>query len=141
MNGAPRGLHSKNGMMTVKNLDQMIGRLPPERRAKIAARANQLIAEEHTLRRVREAHGLTQTRLAEIMHVGQDSVSRIESRSDLLLSTLRSYVQAMGGSLRLIAEFPEGVAELSSLGELGEPVDAPPRRHGRQAQLTIAHSS
>ena len=48
---------------------------------------------------------------------------------------------AMGGSLRLIAEFPEGVAELSSLGELAEPVDAPLRRHGRRAQLTIAHSS
>jgi transcriptional regulator with XRE-family HTH domain len=102
----------------MKTLDQMIGSLSPERREKIAERTKQLIAEENALRRMREARGLTQVRLAELMHIRQDSVSRLESRSDLLLSTLKSYVHAMGGSLRLTVEFPDGVAaELSSLGE------------------------
>src|ERR1700690_1536319 len=101
--------------MTVKTLDQMIGSLSPARREKIAARTKQLIAEEYALRRMREARGLTQVRLAELMHIRQDSVSRLESRSDLLLSTLKSYVQAMGGSLGLTVEFPDGAAaELSS---------------------------
>jgi transcriptional regulator with XRE-family HTH domain len=130
--------------MTVKTLDQMIGSLPPARREKIEARAKQLIAEEYALRRMREARGLTQVRIAELMHIRQDSVSRLESRSDLLLSTLKSYVQAMGGSLRLTVEFPDGVAaELSSIGEPHEPVEhEPPRtRHRPREQLTLAHST
>jgi transcriptional regulator with XRE-family HTH domain len=130
-------------MMTVKTLDQMIGSLPHERREKIEARAKQLIAEEYALRRVREARGLTQVRIAELMHIRQDSVSRLESRSDLLLSTLKSNVQAMGGSLRLTVEFPDGAAaELSSLVEPREPPEPPPSRRRRApGQLTLAHSS
>ncbi len=131
-------------MMIVKTLAQMIAKLPPERREEVAEGTKQLIAEEYALRRMREARGLTQVRIGELMHIRQDSVSRIENRSDLLLSTLRSYVQAMGGSLRLTVEFPDGVAaELSSLGEPREPIDhEPPRRHGqRSRQLTLAHST
>jgi transcriptional regulator with XRE-family HTH domain len=81
--------------------------LPPERQAKIAARTAELIAEEMTLRDLRKARELTQARLAELLSIGQDSVSRLEKRSDLLLSTLRSYVEAMGGSLELVATFPD----------------------------------
>ncbi len=131
-------------MITVKTLDQMIGSLSPTRREKIANRTKQLIAEEHALRRMREARGLTQVRIAELMRIRQDSVSRLESRSDLLLSTLKSYVEAMGGSLRLTVEFPDGVAaELSSLGEPSEPDREPPSRQQRRAsrQLTLAHTS
>jgi transcriptional regulator with XRE-family HTH domain len=60
-----------------------------------------------SLRDLRKARKLTQERLAEALNVGQDGVSRLEKRSDLLLSTLRSYVEAMGGSLSLVAEFPD----------------------------------
>jgi transcriptional regulator with XRE-family HTH domain len=128
----------------MKTLDQMIGNLSPERRKKIAERTKQLIAEENALRRMREARGLTQVRIAELMHIRQDSVSRLESRSDLLLSTLKSYVHAMGGSLRLTVEFPDGVAaELSSLGEPNEPDREPSPRPRRRAsrELTLAHTS
>ena len=45
--------------------------------------------------------------MAEVLGVGQDSVSRLEQRSDLLISTLRNYVEAMGGKLSLVAEFPD----------------------------------
>jgi len=55
---------------------------------------------------LRKAHELTQERIAETLRNSQDGVSRIEKRSDFLLSTLRSYVEAMGGKLRLIVEFP-----------------------------------
>ena len=71
------------------------------------ARAAQLIAEEMSLRDLRKALRLTQERIAEVLNVGQDGVSRLEKRSDLLISTLRSYVEAMGGSLSLIVEFPD----------------------------------
>jgi len=77
------------------------------RRRRIEARASELIAEELSLRDLRRAHELTQQRMAEFIGVGQEGVSRLEKRSDLLLSTLRSYVEAMGGRLRLVAEFPD----------------------------------
>jgi len=88
-------------------LKTMMDRLPAERRKRVAARAEELIAEELTLRDLRKARDLTQERMAELLHIGQDSVSRLEQRSDLLLSTLRSYVSAMGGTLELIARFPD----------------------------------
>lgn len=89
------------------NIETKIRKMAPARRRKIAARAEQLIAEEMSLRELRKAHRLTQARLAETLGVGQEQISRLEQRSDLLLSTLRSYVEAMGGKLTLTAEFPD----------------------------------
>lgn len=101
----------------MRTLDQVIRKLPAARRAKIGARADALIAEEAALRQLRKARRLTQRRMAELLGIGQDSVSRIENRSDLLLSTLKNYVEAMGGSLKLVVEFPDSSAVLSTLGE------------------------
>ena len=101
----------------MRTLDQIINELPAERRAKVTARTQKLIAEEVALRHLRRARDLTQQSMAKLLHIDQAAISKIESRSDMLLSTLRSYIEAMGGSLRLVAEFPDGVAELSSLGE------------------------
>jgi transcriptional regulator with XRE-family HTH domain len=85
-----------------RSLDQVIARLPPKRRAKIEQRASELA----TLKDLREAVERTQEELAARLGVGQDTVSRIERRSDILLSTLRRYVEAMGGDLQLVARFP-----------------------------------
>src|SRR5258707_9426487 len=90
----------------MKTLDQKIKELSPSRRKKIEDRGAQLVAEEMSLRELRRAHKLTQERIAEALGIGQDQVSRLEQRSDLLLSTLRSYVEAMGGRLTLMAAFP-----------------------------------
>jgi len=79
----------------------------PEQRAGIDARAAALIAGEMTLRDLRQARKLTQARMAEMLGMEQENVSRLERRTDLLLSTLKSYVSAMGGSLKLVAEFPD----------------------------------
>lgn len=89
------------------NVDDIIKRLSPAQRKKVEARAAQLISEEMTLRELRRARKLTQVRLAKELGISQDSVSRLEKRSDLLLSTLRRTVQAMGGNLSLVAEFPD----------------------------------
>ena len=91
----------------MKTLDQKIKEVSPARRKKIEDRAAQLLAEEMSLRELRRAHKLTQERIAETLGIGQDQVSRLEQRSDLLISTLRSYVEAMGGRLTLVAEFPD----------------------------------
>lgn len=86
--------------------DEVMASLAPERRMRIEARAKEIIEEEMTLRDLRAVQHLTQARVAELLGVEQDSVSRMERRADMLLSTMTSYVEAMGGRLRLIAEFP-----------------------------------
>jgi transcriptional regulator with XRE-family HTH domain len=73
----------------------------------VEERARALIAEEMSLRDLRKALKQTQVRVAKELGINQENVSRIEKRSDLLISTLSGYVEAMGGTLRLVAEFPD----------------------------------
>jgi len=93
--------------MTMANLERIRKGLSPARRKKIEARAAQLVAEEMTLQELRQARKLTQVRMAKALGITQEGVSRLEKRSDLLLSTLRKTVKAMGGNLTLVAEFPD----------------------------------
>src|SRR5712671_6970677 len=102
------------------NVNDIIKKLSPAQRKKIEARAAQLIAEEMTLRELRHARKLTQVRIAKVLGITQDSVSRLEKRSDLLLSTLRKTVEAMGGSLSLVAEFPDRPPVMLSGSSEGE---------------------
>jgi len=87
-------------------LDDKIMSLSRSRREKIRARAAELIAEEMSLRELRRAQELTQKRVARMLGVGQEGVSRLEQRSDARLSTLRNYVESLGGRLHLYVEFP-----------------------------------
>ena len=88
-------------------LTEKLDGLPPARRQNVAARARELLAEEMSLQDLRKARKQTQVRVAKELGINQENVSRIEKRSDLLLSTLSSYVAAMGGKLSLVAEFPD----------------------------------
>ena len=115
--------------MTV-TLDEFTKDFTPEERAKVAARTAELIEEELTLRDLRQAEHLTQERMAELMGVEQENVSRLERRADLLLSTLSSYVSAMGGKLRLIAEFPNRRPVAIALGEITGHGPLKPKRRG-----------
>lgn len=132
----------------MKNINQIIRDLPPERRAKVSARANELIGEEMALQHVRKALDLTQEQMAKLLGIGQDSVSRIESRSDMLISTLQSYIEAMGGSLKVVAEFPDGRVTLSGLGiadrHLCKNVSVKRlqarRKTGKVSKLRLAHA-
>ncbi len=118
--------------MTVSHEDVMAS-LSPERRARIEARAQEIIEEEMTLRDLRSVQHLTQERVAELLGIEQDSVSRMERRADMLLSTMSSYVEAMGGKLRLVAEFPNRRPYTVKLGDLTEK-RAEPRRRSRASQ-------
>jgi DNA-binding XRE family transcriptional regulator len=102
------------------NVNDIIKKLSPARRKKVEARAAELVAAEMTLRELRHARKLTQVRIAKTLGITQDSVSRLEKRSDLLLSTLRKTVEAMGGNLSLVAQFPDrGPVILSGIAEDG----------------------
>ena len=87
-------------------LAEKIATLPRRRRQTMRKRAAELLAEEASLQELRRAMNLTQVEMARLLGVGQHTVSRYEKRTDLLLSTLSSYVGAMGGRLALVAEFP-----------------------------------
>lgn len=85
-----------------RKLDDLMAALPAQRRERVEKRAMELA----TLKDLRVAAEQTQENLAEALGVGQDTISRLEKRSDMLLSTLRHYVESMGGKLELVAQFP-----------------------------------
>ena len=85
-----------------RKLDDVMAALPQKRRLRIEARALELA----TLKDLRQAAQQTQAQMAATLGVGQDTISRLEKRSDMLLSTLRHYVESMGGKLNLVAQFP-----------------------------------
>jgi len=110
------------------NVNEIIRKLSPTERKKVEDRAAEIIAEEMSLRDLRKARKLTQARVAKTLGITQDSVSRLEKRSDLLLSTLRKTVKAMGGEVRIVAEFPDRAPVV--LSDLSE--DASPRKSSRR---------
>jgi transcriptional regulator with XRE-family HTH domain len=89
-----------------KTLQQKIAQLPKTQQARVRAKTQKLIEEELNLRQLRATLNLTQTQLAEALGVGQDEVSRAERRADMLISTLRHTVEAMGGTLDIVAHLP-----------------------------------
>jgi transcriptional regulator with XRE-family HTH domain len=108
----------------MKTLEQKLSEISPKRQKKIRARTRELVAREMSLQELRHAANKTQKTVARTLNMGQDGVSRLEKRSDLLLSTLRNYVEAVGGSLTLVAQFPDndpiaiaGFGEIITTGE------------------------
>lgn len=102
-----------------KTLSDVMARLPVERRRGIEARAQARIEEELALRDLRKAMGKTQVEVARKLRISQVTLSDTERRTDVMLSTLRKYVGALGGELDLIARFPDRepvrIAQLSDL--------------------------
>lgn len=90
-----------------RSLNDKLKALPKHRQEKIQLRANELIAEEMALRDLRKALHQTQKALSKKLGMEQDGISRLENRSDMLISTLNRYIHAMGGTLNLTAEFPD----------------------------------
>jgi transcriptional regulator with XRE-family HTH domain len=105
--------------MTV-SLEQMLAEESEQSKARIRSLVEEM-REELNLREIRRARKLTQARLSRKLKIGQEGVSRIEKRTDLYLSTLRSYVEGVGGKLSLIVEFPDRAPViLAGLGENAE---------------------
>ncbi len=118
----------------MKSLKKLLSELPPGRRKKVAARTVELIAEELTLQELRKAHQKTQAHMAKTLGMTQDQVSRLEKRSDVLVSTLRRFVEGMGGDLSIVAEFPDyGPVKIAGFSDLPTP-SRPRRRRARKAQ-------
>jgi len=85
---------------------------------KTAAEKTQQMLKEMPLQELRQAHQMSQERMAEILNTKQANVSRIERRTDMYISTLRSYIEAMGGQLDIVARFPNGEVHINQFEEI-----------------------
>ena len=95
----------------------------PERRQRIEALKGEMLAEM-PLHELRRARALTQRDLANMLRVNQPAISKLEQRTDMYVSSLRSYIEAVGGKLKIVAEFPEGEVAITNFSEVGEAEDA-----------------
>ena len=100
-----------------KDFKELRNRMADDRRANIVRRTEELLASL-PLHEIRQAKNLSQEDLARKLNVRQAAVSKVERRTDLYVSTLRKHIEAMGGSLIIQAEFPEGRYEISSFSGL-----------------------
>jgi DNA-binding XRE family transcriptional regulator len=100
-------------MARARNFSELRDRLPAASRARVAARV-QAALQGLALDELRAARELTQERLAEMLGIQQATVSKIERQSDMYVSTLARFVEAMGGTLEINACFPEGSVRLKS---------------------------
>lgn len=102
---------------------ELRARMTPAAQARSTAKA-QIMLAEMPLNELRQARGLSQKMLADVLHVQQPSIAKLEKRTDMYLSTLRSHIEAMGGQLEVVARFPDGTVKISNFAELGKPVVA-----------------
>jgi len=100
-----------------KKFEVLRSKMKPEAQARADARTKVMLAEM-PLHELRQARGLSQKMLAEVLHVQQPSIAKMEKRADMYISTLRSHIEAMGGQLDVIARFPDGVVKISNFSEL-----------------------
>ena len=100
-----------------KNFRELEAKMSPGARARSDAKTQKMI-EEMALNELRQAMGITQERLAKALRINQAGVSKIESRSDIFVSTLRKAIEAMGGKLEIHAKFPAGEVRIRQFGGL-----------------------
>ena len=93
--------------------------MAPERQERIRKRTQELLGEL-PLQELRQARALSQEELAEVLGLNQATISKLERRTDMYLSSLRRFVEAMGGELEITASFPEGRVRIQLLDELAE---------------------
>jgi transcriptional regulator with XRE-family HTH domain len=107
-----------------RTLAEMVDALPQERRQRVYARCRELKDQVESLRELRWAAGKAQAEIAAALNIRQPSVSKIERQADMYLSTLRSYIEALGGELELVVRLPS--RSPIRLHRLGELLDAVP---------------
>lgn len=100
-----------------KKFADLRAQMSPESQARSEAKAQAMLAEM-PLNELRQARGLSQKMLAEVLHVQQPSIAKIEKRTDMYISTLRSHIEAMGGQLEIVARFPDGTVKISNFADL-----------------------
>lgn len=100
-----------------RKFSELTAKMSPAAQARAKARTEAMLAEM-PLQELRHARGLSQETLAATLHVRQASISKLERRTDMYISTLRSHIRAMGGELEIVARFPDGDVRISNFAEV-----------------------
>ena len=100
-----------------KKFAELRAKMAPESQAR-ATEKTQSMLSAMPLDELRQARGLSQRMLAEILHVQQPAIAKMEKRTDMYLSTLRSHIEAMGGELEVVARFPDGAVKVTNFSDL-----------------------
>jgi ribosome-binding protein aMBF1 (putative translation factor) len=100
-----------------KSFKQLKNKMSPKAQQAAKTKANKLLSEM-PLQELRQALELSQEHLAKILETKQANISRIERRTDMYISTLRVYIEAMGGKLDIVAKFPEGEIHINQFKDI-----------------------
>lgn len=100
-----------------RKFSELRAKMSTDSQARADAKARAMLAEM-PLNELRQARGLSQKMLAEVLNVQQPSIAKIEKRTDMYISTLRSHVEAMGGQLEVVARFPDGVVKITNFSDI-----------------------
>lgn len=106
-----------------KRYSELRAKMAPEARARAEEQTRQLM-KEMPLQELRHARKMSQEQMAKTLHTNQSNVSRIEKRTDMYISTLRSVIKAMGGDLEVVARFPDGSVRINQFEEIDEAIKA-----------------
>jgi transcriptional regulator with XRE-family HTH domain len=117
-----------------KPFSNLVGKMSSQARERVRAKTAALNAEM-PLHALRSALALSQEQIAQALDIDQPAVSRIERRTDMMLTTLARFIDAMGGTLEVRAAFPEGSVRISGLAEIGR-LEKPIARTTRQASVS-----
>ena len=98
---------------------ELEAKMSPESIARSNARYREMIAEM-PLHELRRARGISQEKLAKVLHIKQPNVAKLEKRTDIYISTLRAAIEAMGGTLDIVARFPDGVVKITNFSSIDE---------------------
>ncbi len=102
-----------------RGFSDLVAKLPRERQARIGRLAKKM-RQDMDLAQLREARALSQAALGEILHVEQRAVAKLEKRADMYVSTLRRFIEAMGGELEIVAKFPDRDVRIRNFSDLGK---------------------
>ena len=103
--------------MATRKYSELRAKMAPEARSRVEARVLGTL-KQLPLLELRKARSLSQEQLAKELQTTQGEISKIEHRTDMYLSTLRNYVEAMGGELDIIARFKDGAVRISTFEEV-----------------------
>src|SRR5580658_11146117 len=101
-----------------RRFSELVAKMPPERRTRVGRMTDEL-RQEMDLTQLRTARQLSQAALGELLHVEQPAIARLEKRTDMYVSTLRRFIEAMGGELEITARFRDHHVRIKNFSDLG----------------------
>ena len=105
-----------------KKFSDLRNKMSSESQSRSEAKALAML-KEIPLNELRQARGLSQKMLADVLHVQQPSIAKLEKRTDMYISTLRNHIEAMGGELEVVAKFPDGAIKISNFSDIGRGIN------------------